>query len=497
MRRGLYLLCAVFGNSFAILIAILVSNGEYSVGAAASIFVWLALGYCSFRGQQWARWLAVLVLAALGLLAILIETGALLVGAFTGELEVDPESFAFLIGGVVLFVDAGVLAFSESVGDFMAWRNGVPVVENWKQAAVAVACDEQRRPINRLEILEDCRRRTLISRRARRVTVVAVVLGSIIVVAGLSALLVHSMQDLSQEIQATSPGDQPTDADRMIEAGKQAGLMGLPLLFVGGLQKGISSGLLFVLRIVVVLGALLLVGLLLLASYTALFIIPFLLTLPVVLPFSRGWRDPIRLLVLRPFNKDRITTQLTRFLAEQISPFGHCYTLSDRRVRVPLLVRIPLLLGALAFFNFRVRKIRRPQHIEKLVQAMRKRVRRNLNWCFSKHKLFPVTCGDPGWQACVGRLVQEVHVIVVDLSSITDNVAWELELLRDTGALPKTVFVAQESQSAQVHERMSQILGASSTAPPLLYGSERPASPDVVATRVLDALAYGASGSSG
>jgi hypothetical protein len=205
-------------------------------------------------------------------------------------------------------------------------------------------------------------------------------------------------------------------------------------------------------------------------GYVAVFVIPFLLTLPFVLPFARKWRDPVKFLVLRPFNKDRITTDLVRFLRDEFAPFGHCYTLSDRKVRVPFHIRVPLLLGQLSFFNFRVRKIRQPRQIEKLAQAMQKQVIRNLNWCFSGNKLFPIRCCDPGWRACVARLVREVDVVVADLTSVTPNVAWELQLLRDTGGLERTVFVVEESQMTEARKAIAELLGGSQTIPVLPYG---------------------------
>jgi hypothetical protein len=154
-------------------------------------------------------------------------------------------------------------------------------------------------------------------------------------------------------------------------------------------------------------------------------------------------------------------------------------------------IRVPLLLGQLSFFNFRLRKIRRPKHIDKLVLAMRKRARRNLNWCFSRTKLFPVTCCDAGWRACVARLVQVVDIIVVDLSSITGNIVWELELLRDTGALPRTVFVVQESQSAEAQDGISQVLGASQVTPLLSYGPGLASTGVVANMRIMDVLCRG------
>jgi len=119
---------------------------------------------------------------------------------------------------------------------------------------------------------------------------------------------------------------------------------------------------------------------------------------------------------------------------------------------------------------------------------MQKRVRRNINWCFSRTKLFPISCCNPGWRACVTRLVNEVDVIVADVSSITEGIVWELELLRDTGALKRTVFVVEESQASRASEEMARVVGPSRTIPVLRYGVSVPSTQCVARARSMNIL---------
>jgi hypothetical protein len=88
----------------------------------------------------------------------------------------------------------------------------------------------------------------------------------------------------------------------------------------------------------------------------------------------------------------------------------------------------------------------------------------------------------------VARLAQTVDVVVVDLSSVTGNIVWELELLRDTGALDRTVLVVQESQLADAQEGVSMVMGYSTAAPILPYGAGAVATAHAASARIVEVL---------
>ena len=90
---------------------------------------------------------------------------------------------------------------------------------------------------------------------------------------------------------------------------------------------------------------------------------------------------------------------------------------------------------------------------------MGRRRLRTFNWCLSRDKVFPVACIDAGWRVGVTRLVAECDCVVMDLSGMSQNIIWELELLGREGAFGKTVFLVEESQAVTVQAALDSILG--------------------------------------
>ena len=86
--------------------------------------------------------------------------------------------------------------------------------------------------------------------------------------------------------------------------------------------------------------------------------LPLVLTLPICVPIIALWTDPPRFLVFRSFNHAQVTGTLRKHLKREVAPFGHVYTLSDADIKVPWYVRVPLFVGQLALFSFRLRLIR-------------------------------------------------------------------------------------------------------------------------------------------
>lgn len=114
-----------------------------------------------------------------------------------------------------------------------------------------------------------------------------------------------------------------------------------------------------------------------------------------------------------------------------------------------------------------------PAQVEKLVRAIRWRWLRNFNWCVSSDKLFPVACVDDGWQATVERLVHEADLIVVDLSGVTQSILWELGLLHASGAMRRTLFVAQAFSVEQARAALKQFAQGAEPPPQLhVYATE-------------------------
>ena len=462
VETGKRLVYLVLGSILACLGVALLYHGSFAKGMLAFFFlVWSILAVCLFLGQQWARWAAVVFLTYHGLPLTVIGLGMSLglTVMMDKQVSLDWRPLLLLLVGLVFLVDAGILTFSEFVGDFFAERTSSPSDQDWTQATSAGSVARGIHGHKRDELLSSVSERKTMLRRGHRIEVVLVVLCWMIFLGTIGWVPFDMSMSLHQNLKPQDPG--------------QAVMAAIII-------SGAALGLTFLMVVLLVFG------------YIALFVIPFVLTLPFVLPFARRWRDPVKFLVLRPLNKDRLTKALARFLYNDVAPFGHCYTRSDHEVRVPLHVRVPFLLGLFSFFNFRFRKVRQPQHIEKLVQEMREHVRRNLDWHFSGTKLFPISCCDPGWRACVVRLVQEVDIIVADLSGATADTVWELELLRDTGTLERTIFVAEVSQSAEAQKVIARLVDPSRTIPVLSYGQGVASNGRAAGTRIIDILCYAA-----
>lgn len=183
-------------------------------------------------------------------------------------------------------------------------------------------------------------------------------------------------------------------------------------------------------------------------GYGLIFILPLLVTLPLVLPYVLFWKTPGHFLLLRPFSKKWNRGIVKRLMRRNVAPYGHIYTLSDSKIKIPWYIQIPIILGQLSLFLFRFRTIYRPEQLEKLELAIRRRWLRNLNWSLSYMKIFPVTCMDFSWKACVSRLLSDMDVIIIDLSETKTGVIWELDRCKELGVLDKVLFVKRENPKA-------------------------------------------------
>ena len=189
------------------------------------------------------------------------------------------------------------------------------------------------------------------------------------------------------------------------------------------------------------------VVLLFIMFYLGLYVLPFIVALPVAAAIVLLWRDPPRILVLRPFNRRPLTRGLARLVYRDVARFGHVYTLADAELRVRWYVRVPFLLGQLALLSFRARTIRRTRQLERLQRATRRTWLRNINWCLSWRKFFAVASDDDHWQEVVDRLVREASVILIDLTEARANVLWEIALIERLGLSDRVIWLLRSGQS--------------------------------------------------
>lgn len=193
--------------------------------------------------------------------------------------------------------------------------------------------------------------------------------------------------------------------------------------------------------------------------YIGFYLLPFVLTLPVTAPIIALWHTPARFLFLRPFNHGPLTRSLTRVARRDVAPFGHVYTLSDSDIKVPWYIRVPLVLGQLALFSFRIRRVRDARHVEGLGRAADRIWLRNINWCMSFSKVFPVASTDERWREVVGCLLKRSDGILVDASELRENLLWEVEHARALGLEPRMLYLIPADRIEAARPALIQALG--------------------------------------
>ena len=184
------------------------------------------------------------------------------------------------------------------------------------------------------------------------------------------------------------------------------------------------------------------------AAYAVFFVLPLLFLLPIALFMAVRWRHPPLIVVFRPFNAayDR---RLTVLLSRTAASFGHVFTLADRNIAPPWNVRVPLLIGQMALAHFSVPMLRTPRDINRLVVTLSQRRAITVGWLLSFRKIFPIRTSDPVWEDCVYAILGKADVVLIDISSRSRSVAWEIERALDRG-LANRVSLLCRHEDAEV-----------------------------------------------
>ena len=188
------------------------------------------------------------------------------------------------------------------------------------------------------------------------------------------------------------------------------------------------------------------------AALVSGFVLPVIISLPILWPWASHWREPRRIVAFRRFHiaeNRKLSKLLTRYLA----PYGHVFTLADTRIHLSWTVRIPLFLGQLSFIHFRPRTVRDAGRLKLLGRLLGQRVRLNLNWLVSYRKLFEIRLSDEYWRACVDSLLERSDLVLVDISQPSDALEWGLSQCVER--LPdRTKLLAAEDQREIVESWM-------------------------------------------
>ena len=203
---------------------------------------------------------------------------------------------------------------------------------------------------------------------------------------------------------------------------------------------------------------------LLVAVYLFLYLLPFTLLLPLIAPIIALWQAPPRFLLLRRFNRARLSRPLKRLVRREVAPFGHVYTLSDADINVPWYVRIPLVLGQLALFSFRLRRIGAKTQIPRFERVVDRTWLRNINWCMAFGKVFPVASTDDAWREVVDCLLRRCDAVIIDVSDLRQNVMWEIDRAKSLGLETRTLYLAPSDPAGRAQAEITQALGAEAAA---------------------------------
>lgn len=168
------------------------------------------------------------------------------------------------------------------------------------------------------------------------------------------------------------------------------------------------------------------------------------------------WTYPDRILLLRPFGQRRVSKALKRFNRRTLAYRGFTLTLADKYLKnslsAYLLANIPLDMGSLLVALYRplFRRMHRWVFIRRSRDLRILRLRLRSRWTLTRFwqswlglgdRINKFRSRDELWKDCIGILLDDCQVIVVDLSDAGAGTLWELEELfrRDYGY--KSIFL--------------------------------------------------------
>jgi len=185
-----------------------------------------------------------------------------------------------------------------------------------------------------------------------------------------------------------------------------------------------------------------------LLAYVGCFALPVIAFLPVLAALALTWKSPHRIVVFRRFHTRYESRVLRRIAAQFFGRFGHVFTLADSQIHQRLWLRIPVVLGQLSFLQFHLQTVHSERGLGRLRRLLGRRWRLNLNWMVSFRKIFPVVSSDEFWQPCVEALLENADLVVMDISSLSDSLDWEIAQCSRRGLLPKTVLLIHQDHAA-------------------------------------------------
>lgn len=224
------------------------------------------------------------------------------------------------------------------------------------------------------------------------------------------------------------------------------------------------------------------------AERWALVLAGFLLLQTMGLPVLLFWRNPDRILLLRPFGARRISRALKRLNRTVLAPRGFTFTLADKHLKnsfaIHLMAHVPVdpvmlvtLLYRPVFRRIhRFMMIRRTGDLRLLTFRLRSRWRLSSYWqaWFGlTDRINKIRSADEYWQDSIGVLMDNCQVIAVDVSQAGQGTAWEIQEICRRGYQYKTLFLVADDPEQVAAARKLLVETATIENPALhRYGKE-------------------------
>jgi hypothetical protein len=130
-----------------------------------------------------------------------------------------------------------------------------------------------------------------------------------------------------------------------------------------------------------------------------------------------------------------------------LAHYGHVFTLSDSNFKIKWYVKIPILLGQLSFFCFRQHSIKNEKDIERLKNTLKNIGWLNVNWLLSISKIFAIKTIDEQWQKAAKVLLDGSKLVIIDISSLTTSLAWEVQVTKECGLEQNIILIASKDNA--------------------------------------------------
>ena len=193
------------------------------------------------------------------------------------------------------------------------------------------------------------------------------------------------------------------------------------------------------------------VPLLPLAEFLEGFLISIMILISSIATFS-GRRRSLKVLLLRPFGRERISPALRKLVSEYIGPLATTYTISDKTYRPSFLQLIEQLfslswrIALIAVYKTSLlyASIGNQRTFISLARSLSHSIGPGFKTFVTGDQALRIKSTNDWWQIVVDMLMHSVDIIVVDVSWLGHGSTWELAQIFEQNLEEKCLFVCQD-----------------------------------------------------